>query len=122
MSQLERIRNIGVIAHIDAGKTSTSEGMLFFSGRTHRYGNIDDGTTVLDYLEEERMRGITIVAAAATLPWNDHVIHLIDTPGHIDFTAEVERATTEITRLDAAMELQAALGALEEATQSPRDR
>jgi elongation factor G len=92
MSQLERIRNIGVIAHIDAGKTSTSEGMLFFSGRTHRYGNIDDGTTVLDYLEEERMRGITIVAAAATLPWNDHVIHLIDTPGHIDFTAEVERS------------------------------
>lgn len=92
MDPLDKIRNIGVIAHIDAGKTSTSEGLLFFSGRTHRYGNIDEGTTVLDYLEEERMRGITIVAAAATLPWDGHLIHLIDTPGHIDFTAEVERS------------------------------
>ena len=92
MQELELIRNIGIIAHIDAGKTTTSEGMLFFSGLTHRFGNIDEGTTVLDYLPEERARGITITAAAATLPWAGCLIHLIDTPGHIDFTAEVERS------------------------------
>jgi elongation factor G len=92
MSDMERIRNIGIIAHIDAGKTTVSEGILFFSGLTHRYGKIDDGTTVMDFLPEERERGITIVAAAATIPWKDHLIHLIDTPGHIDFTAEVERS------------------------------
>lgn len=89
---LSNTRNIGIIAHIDAGKTSTSEGMLYFTGRTHRIGSIDEGTTVLDYLPEERERGITIISAAATLPWRDHFIHLIDTPGHIDFTAEVERS------------------------------
>ena len=90
--QLEKIRNISIIAHIDAGKTSTTEGFLYFSGLTHRYGNIDDGTTVMDYLPEERARGITIVSAAATVPWRDCHFHLIDTPGHIDFTAEVERS------------------------------
>ena len=92
MQDLSQIRNISIIAHIDAGKTSTSEGMLYFTGLTHRIGSIDEGTTVLDYLPEERQRGITIVSAAAALPWNDHLIHLIDTPGHIDFTAEVERS------------------------------
>ncbi len=92
MQNLELIRNIGIIAHIDAGKTSTTEGMLFYSGLTHRYGHIDDGTTVMDFLDEERTRGITIKAAAATFSWHDHLIHLIDTPGHIDFTAEVERS------------------------------
>jgi len=92
MESLNIIRNLGIIAHIDAGKTSTSEGMLFYTGRTHRIGNIDDGNTILDYLQEERERGITIVSAAATMPWRDHFIHLIDTPGHIDFTAEVERS------------------------------
>ena len=92
MSAIDTIRNIGVIAHIDAGKTTTTEGILFYSGLTHRYGSIDDGTTVMDYLPEERARGITIVAAAATVPWHGHLIHLIDTPGHIDFTAEVERS------------------------------
>ncbi|NOY81050.1 MAG: elongation factor G [Kiritimatiellaeota bacterium] len=92
MQELDAIRNVGIIAHIDAGKTTTTEGMLFYSGRTHRFGNIDDGTTVMDYLPEERERGITITAAAATFPWADHLIHLIDTPGHIDFTAEVERS------------------------------
>ncbi|MFA4943853.1 MAG: elongation factor G [Lentisphaeria bacterium] len=92
MQDLSLIRNISIIAHIDAGKTSTSEGMLYFTGRTHRIGSIDEGTTVLDYLPEERERGITIVSAAATMPWHDHLIHLIDTPGHIDFTAEVERS------------------------------
>ena len=92
MDDLTHIRNISIIAHIDAGKTSTSEGMLYYTGLTHRIGSIDEGTTVLDYLPEERDRGITIVSAAATLPWREHLIHLIDTPGHIDFTAEVERS------------------------------
>ncbi|MFA5206633.1 MAG: elongation factor G [Lentisphaeria bacterium] len=92
MQSLNTIRNLGIIAHIDAGKTSTSEGMLYYTGRTHRIGSIDDGNTILDYLQEERERGITIVSAAATMPWRDHFIHLIDTPGHIDFTAEVERS------------------------------
>jgi elongation factor G len=92
MSDMERIRNIGIIAHIDAGKTTTTEGILYFSGLSHRYGKIDDGTTVMDFLPEERERGITIAAAAASIPWGEHMIHLIDTPGHIDFTAEVERS------------------------------
>lgn len=92
MQAIDKIRNIGIIAHIDAGKTSTTEGFLYYSGLTHRYGSIDDGTTVMDFLPEERARGITIAAAAATIPWRDCMIHLIDTPGHIDFTAEVERS------------------------------
>jgi elongation factor G len=92
MQDIERIRNIGIIAHIDAGKTTTTENMLFFSGLTHRVGNIDDGTTIMDYLDEERARGITIVAAAASFEWQGKLVHLIDTPGHIDFTAEVERS------------------------------
>ena len=92
MDELGNIRNIGIIAHIDAGKTTVTEGMLYYSGRTHRFGNIDEGTTVMDFLPEERARGITIVAAAASLPWEGSLIHLIDTPGHIDFTAEVERS------------------------------
>jgi elongation factor G len=86
------IRNVGIIAHIDAGKTTISERFLYYSGKTHRIGDIDSGSTVMDYLDEERKRGITIVAAAASFNWNNHLIHLIDTPGHIDFTAEVERS------------------------------
>ncbi len=92
MQSIDKIRNISIIAHIDAGKTSTTEGFLYYSGLTHRYGNIDDGTTVMDFLPEERARGITIAAAAASIPWKDYMFHLIDTPGHIDFTAEVERS------------------------------
>lgn len=88
----DKIRNISIIAHVDAGKTTLSEQILYHSGKTHKVGSIDEGTTTLDYLDEERKRGITIVSAAATVPWKDHFIHLIDTPGHIDFTAEVERA------------------------------
>jgi elongation factor G len=89
---LERYRNIGIIAHIDAGKTTTTERVLFYSGRTHRMGSVDDGTTVTDWMEQERERGITIVSAAVTTPWRDHIINIIDTPGHIDFTAEVQRS------------------------------
>ena len=88
---LERIRNLGVVAHIDAGKTTVTERILFFSGVEHRIGEVDDGTTVMDWMVEERERGITITAAATTIPWRGHSLHLIDTPGHVDFTIEVER-------------------------------
>ncbi|MFP3855131.1 MAG: elongation factor G [Anaerolineales bacterium] len=89
---LERYRNIGIIAHIDAGKTTTTERLLFYTGKTHRLGSVDEGTTITDWMEQERERGITIVSAAVTAMWRDHVINLIDTPGHIDFTAEVQRS------------------------------
>jgi len=89
---LERYRNIGIIAHIDAGKTTTTERILFYTGKTYRLGNVDDGTTVTDWMPEERERGITIVSAAVTAEWKDHLINIIDTPGHIDFTAEVQRS------------------------------
>lgn len=89
---LGRVRNIGIIAHIDAGKTTTTERMLFYTGRTYRMGNVDDGTTVTDWMEQERERGITIASAAVTCFWRDHRINIIDTPGHIDFTAEVQRS------------------------------
>jgi elongation factor G len=89
---LERTRNIGIIAHIDAGKTTTTERVLFYTGRTHRMGNVDDGTTVTDWMEQERERGITITAAAVTCFWRDCQINIVDTPGHIDFTAEVQRS------------------------------
>lgn len=89
---LQTTRNIGIAAHIDAGKTTTSERMLFYSGRVHRIGEVDEGNATLDYLPQEMERGITITSAATTYFWNDHRINLIDTPGHVDFTAEVERS------------------------------
>jgi len=89
---LERYRNIGIIAHIDAGKTTTTERILFYTGRSYRLGSVDEGTTVTDWMEQERERGITIVSAAVTTQWHDHKINIIDTPGHIDFTAEVQRS------------------------------
>jgi len=89
---LERYRNIGIIAHIDAGKTTTTERVLFYTGKTHRLGNVDDGTTVTDWMEQERERGITIVSAAVSAEWKGYQINVIDTPGHIDFTAEVQRS------------------------------
>lgn len=89
---LERYRNIGIIAHIDAGKTTTTERVLFYTGKTHRIGSVDDGTTVTDWMEQERERGITIVSAAVTAMWRDYIFNIIDTPGHIDFTAEVQRS------------------------------
>lgn len=90
-SPLSRVRNIGVAAHIDAGKTTTTERILYYTGKTHRMGEVDDGTTTTDFDEQEQERGITIFSAAVTCPWKDHIINLIDTPGHVDFTAEVER-------------------------------
>lgn len=88
----EKIRNIGIIAHIDAGKTTTTERMLYYSGLTSRIGNVDDGDTVMDYMRQERQRGITITSATISFPWNKHRINLIDTPGHVDFGMEVERS------------------------------
>lgn len=89
---LNKIRNIGIIAHIDAGKTTTTECMLYFTGKTHRIGEVDTGDTVMDYLEEEQERGITIISASASFEWGENLIHLIDTPGHVDFIGEVERS------------------------------
>src|SRR5512144_1277047 len=89
---LEKYRNIGIIAHIDAGKTTTTERILFYTGKTHRIGSVDEGTTVTDWMAQERERGITIVSAAVSAEWNGYQINLIDTPGHIDFTAEVQRS------------------------------
>lgn len=89
---LENIRNIGIIAHIDAGKTTTTERILFYTGRTYKIGDIDDGDTQMDWMEQEKERGITIVSAATTTFWRENRINIIDTPGHVDFTAEVERS------------------------------
>jgi len=89
---LERIRNIGIIAHIDAGKTTVTERILYYTGRTYKIGEVDEGTAVMDWMKEERERGITITAAATTCYWKGHSINIIDTPGHVDFTAEVERS------------------------------
>jgi elongation factor G len=89
---LDKVRNIGIIAHIDAGKTTTTERVLFYTGKTHRIGSVDEGTTVTDWMAQERERGITIVSAAVTAEWRGHKINVIDTPGHIDFTAEVQRS------------------------------
>ena len=89
---MKNIRNIGFIAHIDAGKTTVSERVLFFTGRTHKIGEVHDGTAVMDWMAQERERGITITSAATTCEWGDYKINIIDTPGHVDFTAEVERS------------------------------
>lgn len=89
---ITEIRNVGIMAHIDAGKTTTTERMLFYSGFVHKMGNVDDGNTVTDYMQQERERGITIVSAAITFAWKNHQVNLIDTPGHVDFTAEVQRS------------------------------
>jgi elongation factor G len=89
---LDRIRNIGIIAHIDAGKTTITERILYYTGRTYKIGEVHDGTAVMDWMEQERERGITITSAATTCHWKDHRINIIDTPGHVDFTAEVERS------------------------------
>ncbi len=89
---LNKYRNIGIIAHIDAGKTTTTERILFYTGKTHRIGSVDDGTTVTDWMAQERERGITIVSAAVSAEWKGYQVNIIDTPGHIDFTAEVQRS------------------------------
>ena len=89
---LERTRNIGIMAHIDAGKTTTTERILFYTGITYKIGEVHEGTAVMDWMEQEQERGITITSAATTCFWRDHRINIIDTPGHVDFTVEVERS------------------------------
>ncbi len=89
---LEKTRNIGIMAHIDAGKTTTTERILYYTGITHRIGEVHDGAATMDWMEQEQERGITITSAATTCEWNDHRVNIIDTPGHVDFTVEVERS------------------------------
>ena len=89
---LERVRNIGIMAHIDAGKTTTTERILYYTGRTHKMGEVHEGAATMDWMAQEQERGITITSAATTAFWRDHRINIIDTPGHVDFTVEVERS------------------------------
>src|SRR3982750_917156 len=91
-SPFARTRNIGIMAHIDAGKTTTTERILYYTGITYKIGEVHEGTAVMDWMEQERERGITITAAATTASWNGHQINIIDTPGHVDFTVEVQRS------------------------------
>ncbi len=115
MAPAETTRNIGIFAHIDAGKTTVTERMLFYSGRTHRMGDVDHGTAVMDWMPQERERGITIVSAATTCHWNNTRINIIDTPGHVDFTAEVERA---LRVLDGGVGVFCAVGGVEPQTET----
>src|SRR6202522_3355427 len=90
--KLENVRNIGIMAHIDAGKTTTSERILYYTGRVHRIGEVHEGASTMDWMEQEQERGITITSAATTVFWKGSKINIIDTPGHVDFTIEVERS------------------------------
>ncbi len=112
---LSKVRIIGIFAHVDAGKTTTSEAILYYSGRIHRVGNIDDGDTQLDWMQQERERGITIMSAATACHWNGYRINLIDTPGHIDFTAEVVRS---IRVIDGAVIILCGVGGVEPQTEA----
>ena len=107
---LERTRNIGIMAHIDAGKTTTTERILFYTGKTHKIGETHDGASQMDWMDEEKERGITITSAATTAFWKNHRINIIDTPGHVDFTVEVERS---LRVLDGAVTVLAAKGGVE---------
>ncbi|GAB1350345.1 elongation factor G [Ignavibacteriales bacterium] len=107
---IDRVRNIGIMAHIDAGKTTTTERILYYTGRLHRIGEVHDGAATMDWMEQEKERGITITSAATTCLWDDHQINIIDTPGHVDFTVEVERS---LRVLDGAIALFCAVGGVE---------
>ncbi len=112
---IERIRNIGLMAHIDAGKTTTTERILYYTGRTHKIGEVHEGTATMDWMEQEKERGITITAAATTCFWRNHRINIIDTPGHVDFTIEVERS---LRVLDGAITVLCAVGGVEPQTET----
>src|SRR5256884_9536724 len=118
VTPLERIRNIGIMAHIDAGKTTTTERILYYTGRTYKLGEVHDGTATMDWMEQEQERGITITSAATTAFWprrgEQHRINIIDTPGHVDFTVEVERS---LRVLDGAITVLAAVGGVEPQTE-----
>src|SRR5215510_10955067 len=107
---LDRYRNIGIMAHIDAGKTTLTERILFYTGRIHRVGEVHEGAATMDWMEQERERGITITSAATTCMWRDHRVNIIDTPGHVDFTVEVERS---LRVLDGAVAVFCAVGGVE---------
>jgi len=107
---IEKMRNIGIIAHIDAGKTTTTERILYYTGKSHRIGEVDEGAATMDWMVQEQERGITITSAATTCFWRDHLINIIDTPGHVDFTAEVERS---LRVLDGAVGLFCAVGGVQ---------
>lgn len=111
----KKIRNIGIMAHIDAGKTTTTERILFYTGENHRIGEVDNGEATMDWMEQEQDRGITITSAATTCYWKDHQINIIDTPGHVDFTAEVERS---LRVLDGAVGVFCAVGGVEPQTET----
>src|ERR1700681_3902652 len=107
---LQDIRNIGIMAHIDAGKTTTTERILYYTGRTYKMGEVHEGAAVMDWMEQEQERGITITSAATTCHWKDHRINIIDTPGHVDFTIEVERS---LRVLDGAVAVFCSVGGVE---------
>ena len=107
---LSRVRNIGIMAHIDAGKTTATERILFYSGKSHKMGEVHDGQAIMDWMEQEQERGITITSAVTAFDWNGCEVHLIDTPGHVDFTIEVERS---LRVLDGAIALFCAVGGVE---------
>ena len=110
VAELSGVRNIGIMAHIDAGKTTTTERILYYTGRSHKIGEVHEGTAVMDWMEQEQERGITITSAATTCYWNDRKINIIDTPGHVDFTVEVERS---LRVLDGAIAVFCAVGGVE---------
>src|SRR5512134_4075426 len=107
---IEKARNIGIMAHIDAGKTTTTDRILFYTGKTHRIGEVHDGAATMDWMEQEKERGITITSAATSCEWHDHDINIIDTPGHVDFTVEVERS---LRVLDGVVALFCSVGGVE---------
>src|SRR5207344_1696438 len=112
---LERTRNIGIMAHIDAGKTTVTERILYYTGVSYKIGEVHDGTATMDWMVQEQERGITITSAATTCFWRDHRINIIDTPGHVDFTAEVERS---LRVLDGAVGVFCSVGGVEPQTET----